>query len=80
MQIHIVQRGSVLPLIEMLGAPDVRLREMSAFALGRLTQVIGSVHSVSHHNVRISSTSIRISISFCLLIRYRCLKILWSII
>ncbi|KAI4373963.1 hypothetical protein MLD38_012018 [Melastoma candidum] len=37
-KIHIVQRGAVQPLIEMLGAPDAQLREMSAFALGRLAQ------------------------------------------
>ena len=36
---HIVQRGAVRPLIEMLQSPDVQLREMSAFALGRLAQV-----------------------------------------
>lgn len=39
-QVHIVQRGAVRPLIEMLQSPDVQLREMSAFALGRLAQVI----------------------------------------
>ncbi|GMP34796.1 hypothetical protein CsSME_00007520 [Camellia sinensis var. sinensis] len=33
------QRGAVQPLIEMLQSPDVQLREMSAFALGRLAQV-----------------------------------------
>lgn len=38
-QVHIVQRGAVRPLIEMLQSPDVQLREMSAFALGRLAQV-----------------------------------------
>jgi hypothetical protein len=37
--VHIVQRGAVQPLIEMLQSPDVQLREMSAFALGRLAQV-----------------------------------------
>lgn len=40
LQIHIVQRGAVRPLIEMLQSPDVQLREMSAFALGRLAQVL----------------------------------------
>jgi len=40
LQIHIVQRGAVPPLIEMLQSPDAQLREMSAFALGRLAQVI----------------------------------------
>lgn len=39
LQVHIVQRGAVRPLIEMLQSPDVQLREMSAFALGRLAQV-----------------------------------------
>jgi HEAT repeat protein len=36
---HIVQRGAVQPLIEILQSPDTQLREMSAFALGRLAQV-----------------------------------------
>ena len=40
MQVHIVQRGAVQPLIEMLKSPDAQLREMSAFALGRLAQVV----------------------------------------
>lgn len=39
MQVHIVQRGAVRPLIEMLQSPDTQLSEMSAFALGRLAQV-----------------------------------------
>jgi hypothetical protein len=34
----IVQRGAVQPLIEMLGNDDNQLREMAAFALGRLAQ------------------------------------------
>ena len=34
----IVQRGAVPPLITMLGHPDVQLKEMAAFALGRLAQ------------------------------------------
>lgn len=42
MQAHIVQRGAVQPLINLLQSPDVQLREMSAFALGRLAQVITS--------------------------------------
>ncbi|XVF38170.1 hypothetical protein REPUB_Repub20aG0077300 [Reevesia pubescens] len=37
-KVHIVQRGAVRPLIEMLHSPDVQLKEMSAFALGRLAQ------------------------------------------
>ena len=40
MQVHIVQRGAVKPLIDMLESSDVQLKEMSAFALGRLAQVI----------------------------------------
>ena len=43
MQAHIVQRGAVQPIINMLQAPDMQLREMSAFALGRLAQVISSL-------------------------------------
>lgn len=39
MQVHIVQRGAVKPLIDMLESSDVQLKEMSAFALGRLAQV-----------------------------------------
>ena len=38
-----MQRGAVRPLIEMLQSPDVQLKEMSAFALGRLAQVLVSV-------------------------------------
>ena len=34
-----MQRGAVRPLINMLQAPDMQLREISAFALGRLTRV-----------------------------------------
>lgn len=40
MQAHIVQRGAVQPLIQMLQSPDSQVREMSAFAIGRLAQVI----------------------------------------
>lgn len=39
-QVHIVQRGAVRPLIRMLEATDTQLREMAAFALGRLAQVL----------------------------------------
>lgn len=39
-QVHIVQRGALQPLIELLTSPDPQLKEMSAFALGRLAQVI----------------------------------------
>ncbi|KAF2325177.1 hypothetical protein GH714_024869 [Hevea brasiliensis] len=38
MQVHIVQRGAVRPLIDMLDSPDAQLKEMSTFALGRLAQ------------------------------------------
>ncbi|KAI7736557.1 hypothetical protein M8C21_015790 [Ambrosia artemisiifolia] len=41
-KVHIVQRGAVGPLVEMLQSPDAQLREMSAFALGRLAQKIVS--------------------------------------
>ena len=40
LQVHIVQRGAVRPLIQMLEATDPQLREMAAFALGRLAQVV----------------------------------------
>ncbi|THG21093.1 hypothetical protein TEA_003176 [Camellia sinensis var. sinensis] len=36
----VLLRGAVQPLIEMLQSPNVQLREMSAFALGRLAQVL----------------------------------------
>ncbi|KFK38013.1 hypothetical protein AALP_AA3G059000 [Arabis alpina] len=35
---HIAQRGAICPLIEMLQSPEVKLKEMSSFALGRLAQ------------------------------------------
>ena len=35
---RIVQRGAVPPLIDMLSAADVAIKEMAAFALGRLAQ------------------------------------------
>jgi HEAT repeat protein len=38
-----VQRGVVQPLIRMLEASDPRLREMAAFALGCLAQVLIAV-------------------------------------
>lgn len=40
LQAHIVQRGAVRPLIEMLQSPEAKLKEMSSFALGRLAMVI----------------------------------------
>ncbi len=42
-QVHVVQRGAVRPLIRMFEASDLRLREMAAFALGRLAQVLIAV-------------------------------------
>lgn len=39
LQVHIVQRGAVRPLIDMLQSTDSQLKEMAAFALGRLAQV-----------------------------------------
>lgn len=35
---RIVQRGGVPPLIRMLSSSDLALKEMAAFALGRLAQ------------------------------------------
>lgn len=40
MQVHIAQRGAVTPLIKMLESSDEQVVEMSAFALGRLAQVL----------------------------------------
>ncbi|KNA03252.1 hypothetical protein SOVF_210990 [Spinacia oleracea] len=37
-KVRIIQRGVVPPLIVMLQSPDLQLREMSALALGRLSQ------------------------------------------
>ncbi|KAA8548612.1 hypothetical protein F0562_000296 [Nyssa sinensis] len=48
-KIHIVQRGAVWPLIEMLQSPDVQLREMSAFALGRLAQDTHNQAGIAHN-------------------------------
>jgi hypothetical protein len=46
-QVHVVQCGAVRPLIRMLETSDPRLREMAAFALGRLAQVLIAVGLVS---------------------------------
>lgn len=43
MQVHIAQRGAITPLIKMLQSSDEQVMEMSAFALGRLAQVIISL-------------------------------------
>ncbi|KAL2948565.1 hypothetical protein AAZX31_20G131300 [Glycine max] len=48
-KVHIVQRGAVRPLIEMLQSPDVQLREMSAFALGRLAQDPHNQAGIAHN-------------------------------
>ncbi len=42
-QVYVDQRGAVRPLIRMFEASDPRLREMAAFALGRLAQVLIAV-------------------------------------
>ncbi|KAL6968320.1 hypothetical protein U1Q18_034124 [Sarracenia purpurea var. burkii] len=47
-KVHIVQRGAVPPLIEMLQCPDSQLREMSAFALGRLAQDAHNQAGIAH--------------------------------
>ncbi|GAB2266576.1 hypothetical protein Dimus_001572 [Dionaea muscipula] len=47
-KVHIVQRGAVQPLIEMLHSHDVQLREMSAFALGRLAQDSHNQAGIAH--------------------------------
>ncbi|XP_010255973.1 PREDICTED: ARM REPEAT PROTEIN INTERACTING WITH ABF2-like isoform X2 [Nelumbo nucifera] len=48
-KVHIVQRGAVRPLIEMLQSPDIQLREMSAFALGRLAQDTHNQAGIAHN-------------------------------
>ncbi|XVE66038.1 hypothetical protein DITRI_Ditri08aG0049300 [Diplodiscus trichospermus] len=48
-KVHIVQRGAVRPLIEMLHSPDVQLKEMSAFALGRLAQDTHNQAGIAHN-------------------------------
>ncbi|XP_050218076.1 ARM REPEAT PROTEIN INTERACTING WITH ABF2 [Mercurialis annua] len=48
-KVHIVQRGAVQPLIEMLQSTDVQLREMSAFALGRLAQDSHNQAGIAHN-------------------------------
>ncbi|TYJ20032.1 hypothetical protein E1A91_A09G233000v1 [Gossypium mustelinum] len=47
-KVHIVQRGAVRPLIEMLHSPDVQLKEMSTFALGRLAQDTHNQTGIAH--------------------------------
>ncbi|XP_054822050.1 ARM REPEAT PROTEIN INTERACTING WITH ABF2-like [Prosopis cineraria] len=48
-KVHIVQRGAVPPLIEMLQSHDVHLKEMSAFALGRLAQDMHNQAGIAHN-------------------------------
>ncbi|BAU00800.1 hypothetical protein LR48_Vigan303s001400 [Vigna angularis] len=48
-KVHIVQRGAVGPLIDMLQSPDVQLKEMSAFALGRLAQDTHNQAGIAHN-------------------------------
>ncbi|KAK3018340.1 hypothetical protein RJ639_004752, partial [Escallonia herrerae] len=47
-KVHIVQRGAVRPLIEMLQSKNIQLREMSAFALGRLAQDTHNQAGIAH--------------------------------
>ncbi|GJR46587.1 ARM repeat protein interacting with ABF2-like protein [Tanacetum coccineum] len=47
-KVHIVQRGAVGPLLEMLKSPEAQLREMSAFALGRLAQDTHNQAGIAH--------------------------------
>lgn len=49
-----MQRGAVPPLIAMLGQSDVQLKEMGAFALGRLAQNADNQAGIVQ--VRIKST------------------------
>ncbi len=46
-QVHVVQHGAVRLLIRMLEASNPRFREMAAFALGRLAQVLIVIALVS---------------------------------
>nr|POE92229.1 armadillo btb protein 1 [Quercus suber] len=47
-QVHIVQRGAIQPLIEMLKSPYAQLGEMSAFVLGRLAQDKHNQAGIAH--------------------------------
>ncbi|KAK2976277.1 hypothetical protein RJ640_019760, partial [Escallonia rubra] len=47
-KVHIAQRGAVRPLIEMLQSKNIQLREMSAFALGRLAQDTHNQAGIAH--------------------------------
>ncbi|KAI9119247.1 hypothetical protein K1719_009922 [Acacia pycnantha] len=48
-KVHIAQRGAIQPLIDMLKTPDAQLREMSAFALGRLAQDSHNQAGIAYH-------------------------------
>ncbi|CAN1246848.1 ARM REPEAT PROTEIN INTERACTING WITH ABF2 [Linum grandiflorum] len=48
-QMHIGQRGAIPPLIDMLESSDLQLKEMSAFALGRLAQDTHNQAGIVHH-------------------------------
>ncbi|KAL9677241.1 hypothetical protein QQ045_005469 [Rhodiola kirilowii] len=45
---HIAQRGAVEPLINILSSPDVHLKEMASFALGRLAQDVHNQAGIAH--------------------------------
>uniref|UniRef100_A0A7N2LP77 Uncharacterized protein n=1 Tax=Quercus lobata TaxID=97700 RepID=A0A7N2LP77_QUELO len=47
-KVHIVQRGVVQPLIEMLKSPYAQLGEMSAFVLGRLAKDKHNQAGIAH--------------------------------
>ncbi|XP_019456522.1 PREDICTED: ARM REPEAT PROTEIN INTERACTING WITH ABF2-like [Lupinus angustifolius] len=46
---HIAQRGGITPLVEMLKSSDTHVREMSAFALGRLAQNSHNQAGIAHN-------------------------------
>ncbi|CAM8894470.1 unnamed protein product [Rhodiola kirilowii] len=45
---HIGQRGAIKPIIKMLSSPDVDLKEMASFALGRLAQDTHNQAGIAH--------------------------------
>ncbi|EPS65695.1 hypothetical protein M569_09083, partial [Genlisea aurea] len=49
-QVHIVQRGAVPPLIKMLQSTDDYLKEISAFVLGRLAQDTHNQAGIAQNN------------------------------
>ena len=70
----IVQRGAVPPLITMLGSSDVQLKEMAAFALGRLAQNVdnqaGIVQVLLQANVVAGTGLLMLVSNVCELISY----------